>query len=629
VDHLTGGGNALCRLPYTPAGLTEASHKGITIAFKRSMTIPAATTAEPKSSAVTKGLNSPYGGSIVNLIVSDERAAEMKATAKDFTSLTLDERALCDLELLAVGGFSPLTGFLGKADYEGVLTDMRLANGTLWPLPVTLPVTPGEGVAEGKVLALRDVYGNLLAFLHVEEIYAYDKQKEAQHAYGTLDAKHPAVAYLNRSPGHYASGRLEVIRVPPHYDFVELRRTPEELREHFAKLGWSKIVAFQTRNPLHRAHEELTKRAAEQIGGGLLIHPVVGVTKPGDVDHYTRVRCYRALVDNYYEPGSVVLSLLPLAMRMAGPREVLLHAIIRRNYGCTHFIVGRDHAGPGNDSTGKPFYSPYAAQESMAANATEIGMEMVDFKQMVYLPEESRYSPVDEVPKGAKTADISGTDVRDKYLAKGLALPEWFSRPAVAEILNETSPPKFRQGLTIWFTGLSGSGKSTVAHALIERLAEYGRNCSLLDGDEIRTHLSKGLGFSKEDRDTNIKRVGYVAGLIAQHGGTTLCSVISPYRAIRDEARKSSNGKFVEVYCDTPIEVCEKRDVKGMYAKARAAVADGKPMGFTGVDDPYEPPTNPEVSLNTGELPVDKCVDLIVAKLLELGYVLPHGHVAE
>ena len=339
------------------------------------------------------GLNSPFGGSLVDLIVSDQRAAEMKATAKDFASLTLDERGLCDLELLAVGGFSPLRGFLSKADYERVVGEMRLADGTLWPLPVTLPVTPGDGVAEGKPLALRDVYGNLLAFLHVEEIYAYDKDNEARHAYGSLDATHPAVAYLKRSPGHYASGRLEVIRVPPHYDFVELRRTPAELRRHFQSLSWSRIVAFQTRNPLHRAHEELTKQAAEQIGGGLLIHPVVGVTKPGDVDHYTRVRCYRALVDNYYEPGSVVLSLLPLAMRMAGPREVLLHAIIRRNYGCTDFIVGRDHAGPGKDSTGKPFYAPYAAQEAMAKYEDEIGMGMVDFKQMVYLPDENRYSP--------------------------------------------------------------------------------------------------------------------------------------------------------------------------------------------------------------------------------------------
>ncbi len=575
------------------------------------------------------GLNSPYGGELVNLLVDEARAAEMKATARDHASLTLDERGLCDLELLAVGGFSPLNGFLGKTDYERVVGEMRLADGTFWPLPVTLPVTPGEGVAEGKTLGLRDVYGNLLAFLHVEELFAFDKDNEARNSYGSTDAKHPSVAYLQRQPGHYAAGRLEVLRTPPHYDFVDLRRTPAELRAQFQLLGWTRVVAFQTLNPLHRAHEELTKRAAEQIGCGLLIHPVVGITRPGDVDHYTRVRCYRALVDNYYEPGSVVLSLLPLALRMAGPREVLLHAIIRRNHGCTDFIVGRDHASPGADSTGKPFYAPNAAQEALATHKDEIGMGMVEFKPMVYLPDENRYRPVDEVPAGVKTASISGTQVRDNYLARGLQLPDWFSRPAVAEILNETSPPKFRQGLTIWFTGLSGSGKSTVAHALVERLAEFGRNVSTLDGDEIRTHLSKGLSFSKEDRDTNIRRVGYVAGLVNQHGGTTLCMVISPYRALRDEARTMSKGNFVEIYCDTPIAVCEQRDVKGLYAKARNAVVEGKPMGFTGVDDPYEPPLNPEVTLDTSKQSVQECVDTIINKLLALGYILPHGHIAE
>ncbi|MDR3619047.1 MAG: bifunctional sulfate adenylyltransferase/adenylylsulfate kinase [Paludisphaera borealis] len=573
-------------------------------------------------------MNSPYGGLLVDLIVGPERAAEMKASAKDYPSQTLDERAICDLELLSVGGYSPLKTFMNKADYDRVVKEQRLADGTLWPLPIVLPVTPGEGVAVGKALALRDVYGNLLAFLHIEDLYEPDKQAEAEHAYGSLDKKHPSVAYLDRIPNHYATGRLEVLRIPPHYDFVELRRTPRELREHFESQGWSKIVAFQTRDPLHRAHEEFTKRAAEQIGGGLLIHPVVGVTKPGDVDHYTRVRCYRALVDNYYDKGTAALSLLPLAMRMAGPREVLLHAIIRRNYGCTDFIVGRDHAGPGKDSTGKPFYEPYAAQEAMAKYKDEIGMGMVEFKQMVFLPDEDRYAPVDEVPAGVKTADISDAQVRDDYLAKGLQLPEWFIRPAVAEILSETNPPAFRQGLTIWFTGLSGSGKSTVAQALVERLAEYGRNCSFLDGDEIRTHLSKGLSFSKEDRDINIRRVGYVAGMVAQHGGTTLCSVISPYKTIRDEARKQSRGNFVEVYCSTPIDVCENRDVKGMYAKARAAVAEGKPMGFTGIDDPYEAPENPEVTLDTGALGVAECVDKIIEKLLALGYILPHGHIS-
>jgi sulfate adenylyltransferase len=596
----------------------------------RSATIPSSNpTPSPSAAAGGGSLNAPFGGKLVKLIVGPERAAEMKATAKDFASLTLDERSLCDLELLAVGGFSPLTTFLSKADYERVVGEMRLADGTLWPLPVTLPVVPGDGVEIGKPLALRDVYGNLLAFLHIAEIYPYEKENEARHAYGSTDALHPSVAQLRRQSGHYASGRLEVLCIPPHYDFVDLRRTPAELRAHFSSLGWSRTVAFQTRNPLHRAHEELTKRAAQQIEGGLLIHPVVGVTKPGDVDHFTRVRCYRALVDNYYKSGTVVLSLLPLAMRMAGPREVLLHAIIRRNYGCTHFIVGRDHAGPGKDSSGKPFYPPYAAQEALAQYQHEIQVQMVDFKQMVFLPEENRYCPVDEVPPGAKTADISGTEVRDKYLANGLQLPEWFSRPAVAEILSEANPPRFRQGVTVWFTGLSGAGKSTIAHALIERLAEFGRNCSLLDGDEIRTHLSKGLGFSKEDRDTNIRRVGYVAGLIAQHGGTTLCAVISPYRAIRDEARQMAKGNFIEVYCSAPIEICAQRDVKGMYAKARAAVAAGKPIGFTGVDDPYEAPPNPEVSLDTSVLSVQQCVDRIIDKLLEMGYILPHGHIVE
>ena len=314
-------------------------------------------------------------------------------------------------------------------------------------------------------------------------------------------------------------------------------------------------------------------------------------------------------------------------MRMAGPREVLLHAIVRRNYGCTHLLVGRDHASPGNDGTGKPFYAPDAAQEAMAAHGAEIGVEMVDLKPMVYLPDEDRYSPIDEVPRGTRTADLSDDQVRDDYLARGLPLPEWFSRPAVAEILNESSPPKFRQGLTIWFTGLSGSGKSTVAHALVERLAEFGRNVSMLDGDEIRTHLSRGLSFSKEDRDANINRVGYVAGLVNQHGGTMLCSVISPYRQPRENARRMSRGRFVEVFCDTPIGECERRDVKGLYARARVAVAEGKGMGFTGVDDPYEAPTNPEVTIDTSKLSVAQCADRIITRLIELGYILPHGHI--
>ena len=412
-----------------------------------------------------------------------------------------------------------------------------------------------------------------------------------------------------------------MIRVPPHYDFVPLRRTPAELREHFEKLGWSKVVAFQTSAYMHRSHEELARNAASQIGAGLLIQPVVGTTKPGDVDHYTRIRSYKALAETTFEPGQAALSLLPLTMRMAGPRDALLGSIISRNFGCTHFMVGPDHASPGLDSTGKPFYSPLAAQEFLKSNQDEIGIRLISYTPWVYLPDLDQFASPDDIPAGSKTADISADQVRDDYLARGIPLPDWFCRPAVASILSETSPPKNRQGLTIWFTGLSGSGKSTIAHGLVERLAEYGRNVAFLDGDEIRTHLSKGLGFSKEDRDTNIHRVGYVAGLLAAQGGTTICSVVSPYRAPRDHARKLSRGHFVEIFCDTPIDICETRDVKGLYAKARAAVADGKGLGFTGVDDPYEPPLNPEVTLDTSRLGVSECVDVIVGKLKELGYI--------
>ena len=555
------------------------------------------------------------------MIVTESRANEIKAASKDYPSITLDERGLCDLELLAVGGFSPLKTFMGQNDYLSVLQNMRLANGTLWPLPVTLPVDPSSGLEVGKPLALRDVYGNLVGLLHVEEIYPIDKPLEAASAYGTHDPLHPSVAYLNRSSGHYCSGPLEVIRVPPHYDFVSLRRTPAELREHFEKLGWSKIVAFQTSAYMFRSHEELARNAASQIGAGLLIQPVVGTTKPGDVDHYTRIRSYKALAETAFEPGQCVLSLLPLTMRMAGPRDALLGSIISRNFGCTHFMVGPDHASPVLDSTGKPFYSPLAAQEFLKSNQDEIGISLISYTPWVYLPDLDQFASPDDIPAGSKTADISADQVRDDYLARGIPLPDWFCRPAVASILSETSPPKNRQGLTIWFTGLSGSGKSTIAHGLVERLAEYGRNVAFLDGDEIRTHLSKGLGFSKEDRDTNIHRVGYVAGLLAAQGGTTICSVVSPYRAPRDHARKLSRGHFVEIFCDTPIDICETRDVKGLYAKARAAVADGKGLGFTGVDDPYEPPLNPEVTLDTSRLGVPECVDVIVGKLKELGYI--------
>jgi len=411
---------------------------------------------------------------------------------------------------------------------------------------------------------------------------------------------------------------MQVINLPRYYDFVNLRLTPVQVRQKLTALGNENVVAFQTRNPLHRIHEELTKRAASKVGGSLLIHPVVGLTKPGDIDHYTRVRIYKSLVDNYYEKNKTLLSLLPLAMRLAGPREALLHAIIRRNHGANHFIVGRDHAGPGKDSAGKPFYGPYDAQELMQKYESELGVKMVPFEELVYLPDEQKYVEAKDVPAGARVLNISGTQVRDDYLTRGRLLPEWFTRPETAQILRQMYPPRHQQGACIWFTGLSGSGKSSTADVLVSLLMEYGKQITILDGDVIRTHLSKGLGFSKEDRDTNILRIGFVASEIVRHAGVVICAAISPYRAIRNEVRKMVGDNFVMVYMDTPIDVCEQRDSKGLYAKARR----GEIQGFTGVDDPYEPPIEPEITLHTLDTTLDENAHLIIEYLKVQGFLL-------
>jgi sulfate adenylyltransferase len=568
-------------------------------------------------------LIAPYGGKLVNLVVEGKEREELLTRAAKLPSIKITMRNMCDLELIATGGFSPLTTFMGKADYDRVLKEMRLADGTLFPLPITLTADPKELPTVGEDLALRNANFDLIAVITLDEVYHWDLETEAAHAYGTTDSKHPMVSEMGRWGKVCISGPLKVVNLPKYYDFVNLRHTPAQVRKMLEEMGHDNVVAFQTRNPLHRIHEELTKRAAAQVNGSLLIHPTVGMTKPGDVDHYTRVRTYKALVDNHYDKKSTMLSLLPLAMRMAGPKEVLLHAIIRRNHGANHFVVGRDHAGPGNDSTGKPFYGPYDAQENMVKYESELGVKMVPFEMLVYLPDEDRYVEEKDVPKGAKTANISGTQVRDEYLAKGKLLPEWFTRPETAEILRETYPARHKQGFGIWFTGLSGSGKSATTQVLTTLLLERGRETAILDGDVVRTHLSKGLGFSKEDRDTNIIRIGFVAGEIVHAGGAVVCAAISPYRTTREEARKMVGENFIEVFMDTPVEVCEERDVKGLYAKARQAMVDGKPMGFTGVDDPYEPPINPEITLRgVGSSPEDNA-RIIIKFLEDQGYVLP------
>jgi sulfate adenylyltransferase len=567
-------------------------------------------------------LIAPYGGKLVNLVVEGPEREELLARAAQLPSIKISMRALCDLELLATGGFSPLTTFMGKADYERVLREMRLADGTLWPLPITLTVDPKELPVVGEDLVLRNANNDVIAILTLDEVYHWDAEKEAALAYGSTDSKHPMVSEMTRWGKVCISGPLKVLNLPKYYDFVELRHTPAQVRAKLAEMGNDNVVAFQTRNPLHRIHEELTKRAAAAVNGSLLIHPVVGMTKPGDVDHYTRTRTYKALVENYYDKKTTLLSLLPLAMRMAGPKEALLHAIVRRNHGVNHFIVGRDHAGPGNDSAGKPFYGPYDAQVLMKEHQAELGVKMVPFEMLVYLPDEDRYVEEKDVPKGAKTLNISGTQVRDEYLAKGKLLPEWFTRPEIAEILRQSYPPRHKQGFCLWFTGLSGAGKSATAQIVTELLLEYGRQATVLDGDVVRTHLSKGLGFSKEDRDTNILRIGFVAGEITRHGGSVICAAISPYRAAREEARKFVGENFIEIFMDTPVEVCEERDVKGLYAKARQALADGKPMGFTGIDDPYEAPVNPEITLQGYGSTPEENAHKVIAYLKEKGYLL-------
>jgi len=564
-------------------------------------------------------LISPYGGSLVNLLATGDERKELVARANKLPSVQISARALCDLELLATGAFSPLDRFMGKADYERVLTEMRLQNGTLFPIPVTLPLDEGALPTYGEAVTLCDARMNTLAIMQIEEVFHYDPQRETRLVYGTTDPKHPIVSEMVRWGKVYVSGALKVINLPLYYDFVELRRTPAEVRALLEKMGHSNVVAFQTRNPMHRIHEELTKRAAEEVGGSLLIHPVVGMTRPGDVDHYTRVRVYRALVENYYDQASTVLSLFPLAMRMGGPREALWHALIRRNYGANHLIVGRDHAGPGNDSQGRPFYGPYEAQEMVSQYQNEVGVKPVEFKELLYLPEEERYEEANKVPEGAKVFTISGTQVREQYLAKGKLLPEWFTRKETAEILQEMYPARHRQGVCIWFTGLSGAGKSTTAEILTSLLLERGRQVTVLDGDVVRTHLSKGLGFTPEDRDTNSLRIGYVASEIARHGGLVICAAISPYRATRNEVRKMVGENFIETFVDTPIEVCEQRDVKGMYARARR----GQITGFTGVDDPYEEPVNPEITLDTVNFTPLENARKIIQCLEDRGLILP------
>nr|2GKS_A Chain A, Bifunctional SAT/APS kinase [Aquifex aeolicus]2GKS_B Chain B, Bifunctional SAT/APS kinase [Aquifex aeolicus] len=540
---------------------------------------------------------------------------------KYLKSIQISQRSVLDLELLAVGAFTPLDRFMGEEDYRNVVESMRLKSGTLFPIPITLPMEKeiAKDLKEGEWIVLRDPKNVPLAIMRVEEVYKWNLEYEAKNVLGTTDPRHPLVAEMHTWGEYYISGELKVIQLPKYYDFPEYRKTPKQVREEIKSLGLDKIVAFQTRNPMHRVHEELTKRAMEKVGGGLLLHPVVGLTKPGDVDVYTRMRIYKVLYEKYYDKKKTILAFLPLAMRMAGPREALWHGIIRRNYGATHFIVGRDHASPGKDSKGKPFYDPYEAQELFKKYEDEIGIKMVPFEELVYVPELDQYVEINEAKKrNLKYINISGTEIRENFLKQGRKLPEWFTRPEVAEILAETYVPKHKQGFCVWLTGLPCAGKSTIAEILATMLQARGRKVTLLDGDVVRTHLSRGLGFSKEDRITNILRVGFVASEIVKHNGVVICALVSPYRSARNQVRNMmEEGKFIEVFVDAPVEVCEERDVKGLYKKAK----EGLIKGFTGVDDPYEPPVAPEVRVDTTKLTPEESALKILEFLKKEGFI--------
>ena len=572
-------------------------------------------------------LIAPHGGKLIQLQVSADRAAELKSHSKEWPSWDLTARQLCDLELLMSGGFSPLSGFMNRADYDGVCHNMRLACGQLWPMPITLDVTEEFAkklTAGSSKVALRDPEGVMLAVLHVEDIWQPDRQAEAKAVFNSTSSAHPGADYaINKANPWYIGGKVEGLQAPSHYDFRNLRLTPADLRSEFARLGWTTIVAFQTRNPMHRAHVELTMRAAKQVEANLLIHPSVGMTKPGDVDYFVRTRCYQLLLPKYPH-GTVTLAMLPLAMRMGGPREAIWHGLIRKNHGCTHFIVGRDHAGPGKDKDGKPFYGPYDAQELFKKHQDEMGVKMVPFQMMVYLQNEDRYVPADEVPQGAKVLDISGTELRAR-LNEGRDIPSWFTYPEVVKELRRSYPPRDKQGVTIFFTGLSGSGKSTIANALINKFLEMGgRPVTLLDGDLVRKHLSSELGFSKEHRDINIRRIGYVASEITKNGGIAICAPIAPYEATRQAVRQMVEpyGGFILVHVATAIEVCEQRDRKGLYAKARAGIV----KEFTGISDPYEAPSKAEVVIDTGKLSPEEAAQAILLHLEREGFVGANGN---
>ena len=563
----------------------------------------------------------PYGGTLTSLLADPPRVTELREASRDWPSTDLDPRTQSDLEMLLGGGFSPLGGFMGAADFEAVVTSMRLTDGRLWPIPITLEISDalaGE-LASGSRLALRDSEGVMLAALGVAEVFEPDWRAEAEALFGGLpDAQRRVERHLAARRRFAVAGVVEGVQPPVHYDFRELRLTPTELRRKFARLGWRRVLGYQTHQTMHRAHQALTQEAALEHGASLLIHPAVGHSRAGDADHYTRVRCYQALLPHYPQ-DMARLSLLPLATRGAGAREALLQAIVHRNHGCTHFMVEPGDSGSILETSGAPAYDADEARALVAAHADELEVEMLPRAEMAYLESAKTYVPIERVPDGQAAITVSGREVRER-LAGGRELPPWFTFPGVERELRRRHPSRRDQGLTLFLTGLSGSGKSTLANAVRVKLLELGgRGVSLLDGDIVRKNLSSELGFSKEHRDLNILRIGFVASEITRAGGIAICAPIAPYDSVRHRVREMVEpwGGFVLVWVATPLEVCEARDRKGMYAKARAGII----REFTGISDPYEVPADADVVIDTSEVSPEEAAREVLLYLEREGYI--------
>ena len=568
-------------------------------------------------------LIAPYKGELVDLLLGKSDAERIKTESESYPEVLLTQRQKCDLELLVTGALSPLTGFMHQKEYESVINNTSLLDGTVWPIPYYLDVTEeqAESIKVGDVVALRDVEGYMPAIMIVESKWSPDKNKEAESIYGTTDVEHPGVDYLLNVVGDvYLGGRVSAIQLPFHYDFEGLRFTPAELRQHFDKLGWRTIVAFHTSKPMHAVHYEMTMRASKQANAHILIHPVVGMAKPGDLHYYSRVHCYEAILKQY--PKSLVtLALIPMAMRMAGPREALMNAIIRQNYGCTHYIIGTEHAAPPNvRDSGKRFYATGASQRYVEKYKRSIEIEIIDIEELCYDEDKERFiTRTDGKQALCSSESFSNTHVLNSLLRQE-EIPKWVTFPEVLAALQQSYPPRSQRGLTLFFTGFSGSGKSTLARIIYAKFIEEGkRPVTLLDGDVVRLNLSSELGFSKKDRNTNVRRIGYVASEITKNRGVAICAPIAPYKDIRREIRKKIEeyGSFIEIHVSTTIEECESRDRKGLYAKARKGIIPE----FTGISDPYDIPEKPEIRIDTkGISPVQAAQDIYLYLIRE-GYI--------